>query len=101
LINNGEEVFEGEAFNVSAHFVQIFQVFVAAFVEFSALSFELFNNLFVATEVSASVGVSDQIQSSGQMVEFVSEVSDQANFTFQFFFVFSSGVLGESVNQIL
>jgi len=58
LVNDGEEVFEAEAFNVLAHFIQIFEVFVAAFVNFSALAFELVNQFLVAVEVGASVCVS-------------------------------------------
>jgi len=101
LVNNGEEFFEAESSNVLAHFVQIFQIFEAAFIEFSTLAFELVNQFFVAVEVGASVGVSFQIHDGFQLVEFVSEIFHLVDFLVQSFLVFSCGALGEFVNQIL
>jgi len=62
MINDGKKMFEAESFNASAHFVQIFEIFVAAFIKFATLAFELINNFLVASEVGASVGVSNQVQ---------------------------------------
>jgi len=101
VVDDCEEVFEAEAIDVFAHFVQIFEVFVAAFANFSALAFELVDDFLVASEVGASVGFSNQIQDGFQLFESFSEIGHFANFLFQSFLVGSCWVLGESVDQKL
>jgi len=101
LVDDSDEILEVKAINSLAHFVQIFQIFKAVFIERCTLTLELVNNLFVAVKVGASVGVSGQIHDGFQGFEFIREIHHLVNFSIKSLLVGSRRVFCEFVDQIL